>query len=192
MGKYKTILLDPPWPIVWKKSSQIGTKDLQYQTMPISEICNLPINELAADDCRIFMWTTNQFLPEALGIIRNWKFRYRLLFVWCKNNGIGDRLRVATEYIVIADRGNVQGGDRSQSMILNWLEAKKPQRHSEKPEVFYDIIEKISNTPRLEMFARDREGLFPNRTGWDVYGNEALNSIEIPNNFEKIEARGKN
>lgn len=192
MGKYKTILLDPPWPIVWKKSAQIGTKDLQYQTMPISEICNLPINELAADDCRIFMWTTNQFLPEALGIIRNWKFRYRLLFVWCKNNGIGDRLRVATEYIVIADRGNVQGGDRSQSMILNWLKAKKPQRHSEKPEVFYDIIENISESPRLEMFARDREGLFPNRTGWDVYGNETLNSIQIPTQFEKLEAGGQN
>ena len=174
--------MDPPWPIVWKKSAQIGTKELQYQTMPISEICNLPINDLADADCRIFMWTTNNFLPEALGIIRNWKFRYRLLFVWCKNNGIGDRLRVATEYIVIADRGNPAGGDREQKMILNWLEAKKPNRHSQKPEIFYEIIEQISQSPRLEMFARDKEGLFPIREGWDVFGNESSSSIRLPTN----------
>lgn len=179
MRKYKTILLDPPWPIVWKKDTQIGKKELQYQTMPIAEICNLPINEIADDNCRIFMWTTNQFLPEALGIIRNWKFRYRLLFVWCKNNGIGDRLRVATEYLVIADKGNPAGGDREQKMILNWLEAKKPPRHSQKPEIFYEIIEQISEAPRLEMFARDRQGLFPNRNGWEVWGNEAANSIVL-------------
>ena len=100
----------------------------------------------------------------------------------CKNNGIGDRLRVATEYIVIADRGNPAGGDREQKMILNWLEAKKPNRHSQKPEIFYEIIEQISQSPRLEMFARDKEGLFPIREGWDVFGNESSSSIRLPTN----------
>lgn len=177
--KYKTILIDPPWPIIWKKSSHIGTKELQYQTMPISEICNLPVPDLADDNCRIYMWTTNHFLPESLGIIRNWKFRYRMLFVWCKNNGIGDRLRVATEYIVIADRGNPKGGDRSEKMILNWLEEKKPNQHSRKPEKFYHIIESLSEEPRLEMFARPHSDLFPIRPGWDVWGNEVESTPEV-------------
>jgi len=39
-------------------------------------------------------------------------------------------------------------------------------RHSEKPELFAEIIERCSPGPRLEMFARRR------REGWAAFGNE--------------------
>mgnify|MGYP003408743372 CR=1 FL=1 len=57
-------------------------------------------------------------------------------------------------------------------------------KHSKKPDVVRDkIIELIGDLPRLEMFARE------SASGWDVFGNEAPNSIEIPSKKEPS-ARG--
>ena len=48
-------------------------------------------------------------------------------------------------------------------------------RHSQKPEeVRLRILELMGNVPRLEMFARVRV------PGWDAWGNEVRNSIELP------------
>ena len=48
-------------------------------------------------------------------------------------------------------------------------------KHSEKPQEVRDsIIRLVGDLPRLEMFARSAP------EGWDVFGNEAPNSIEIP------------
>ena len=45
--------------------------------------------------------------------------------------------------------------------------AARKTGHSRKPDLFYEIVERVSPEPRLEMFARRR------RYGWDVWGNEA-------------------
>jgi N6-adenosine-specific RNA methylase IME4 len=48
------------------------------------------------------------------------------------------------------------------------------RRHSQKPdEVRERIVELMGNVPRLEMFARTRT------PGWDTWGNEVKNSVEI-------------
>jgi N6-adenosine-specific RNA methylase IME4 len=46
-------------------------------------------------------------------------------------------------------------------------------QHSKKPEVFMDLIERVSPQPRLELFARRQ------RLGWDTWGNESLNHVEL-------------
>jgi N6-adenosine-specific RNA methylase IME4 len=46
-------------------------------------------------------------------------------------------------------------------------------RHSEKPGAFYDLVERVSPGPRLELFARTQ------RLGWDTWGNEALNHVDL-------------
>ncbi len=46
-------------------------------------------------------------------------------------------------------------------------------RHSQKPEAFQDLVETVSPGPYLEMFARRQ------RLGWDTWGNEALNHVEL-------------
>lgn len=40
------------------------------------------------------------------------------------------------------------------------------RRHSEKPQAFFNIVERMYGGPRLELFARDR------RLGWDALGDE--------------------
>ena len=47
-----------------------------------------------------------------------------------------------------------------------WFEHKR-LRHSEKPQMFRDlIIEVAGDLPRIELFARQKT------EGWDVWGNE--------------------
>ena len=54
-----------------------------------------------------------------------------------------------------------------------WWNVKRTNKHSKKPEFFQDIIETVSNEPRLEMFARRY------RMGWDVWGNEVKSDIAL-------------
>jgi len=47
------------------------------------------------------------------------------------------------------------------------LQLEPVGKHSEKPLVFYRIIERLyPNTPKIEMFARKYQH------GWDAFGNE--------------------
>ena len=62
---------------------------------------------------------------------------------------------------------------RVERIDTTWFEVKRTKRHSEKPEFFQDLIEKVSEAPRLEMFARRY------RMGWDVWGNEVESDIAL-------------
>lgn len=48
-----------------------------------------------------------------------------------------------------------------------------PKQHSRKPDAVMDAIEASSPAPRLEMFARRQ------RLGWDTWGDQALNHVEV-------------
>lgn len=53
-----------------------------------------------------------------------------------------------------------------------WYEAPR-RAHSEKPELFMDLIEQMSYSPRIELFARRA------RLGWHAWGNEVSSDIEL-------------
>ena len=76
--KYQIILADPPWNIRWQGRSSIGTKPLNYPTMTITELVEFgeKVKSISADCSKLFMWTTNAFLPEALGLLKHWGFQY--------------------------------------------------------------------------------------------------------------------
>lgn len=185
-GKYRTIMADPPWPIEWAKSAGIRMKELDYITMPIAEIAGLPVQSLAADDCRLLLWTTNQFLPDAIHICRLWGFRYKMLMTWCKPTGMGAEPRVATEHVVIGYRGNPKRmNSRNAAQVLNWHKATATGRHSEKPEDILKTFDEITDSPRLELFSRKR------RDGWHSWGNEVESDINFPpSNATKLTERG--
>jgi len=56
----------------------------------------------------------------------------------------------------------------SDSIIMKYqtILIDPPAGHSKKPECSYDMIEALSEPPRLEIFARQH------RLGWDVIGDE--------------------
>lgn len=54
-----------------------------------------------------------------------------------------------------------------------WYEAPRG-RHSEKPELFMDLIERMSPGPYVELFARRA------RFGWDYWGDQSLGTAQMP------------
>ena len=158
---YGTIYADPPWPYANHASRAAAVN--HYPTMSIDEICRLPVLERAKTQAHLWLWTTNSFLREAFTVIDAWGFDYKSTLVWIKPQlGLGNYLRVAHEFFLIASRGNLAGRATDQR---SWVEHDRLE-HSKKPKVFRTIVEKISPGPYLELFARSAAA------GWDTWGNE--------------------
>ena len=86
------------------------------------------------------------------------------------------------ELLIVATKGNFS--PPPQDVRIGSVIKQKRGKHSQKPMSFRDMISNwFPDKHKLELFARSREGLFPDYEyeGWDVYGNQANNSIEIPN-----------
>ena len=168
MKKYQIILADPPWNIRWQGSSSIGTKPLAYPTMTMVELVDYgkQVKEMAEDCSKLFMWTTNGFLHEALGLLKHWGFQYDKLWTWCKPTGAGGHPRNATEHLIEASRGALKSIGRHEKAVNNWFQAPT-KGHSKKPEEAYRLIEYCyPNSTKIELFARTR------RDGWDSNGNQ--------------------
>jgi N6-adenosine-specific RNA methylase IME4 len=181
LKKYKTIVIDPPWKYgSWGKGSKKalykGAKTsipMPYSTMSIDEIKDLPIKNLASENCELYIWTTQKYLPYTFEIIRHWGFKYCQTITWCKKpmgKGQGGIFCPTNEFLILSRLGKMPKVERIDS---TWFQVKRQNKHSKKPEFFQDLIELVSEPNRLEMFAR-RE-----RDGWDVFGNEVNNSIDI-------------
>lgn len=184
MTKYKTILIDPPWHYgKWGSASANAAmvktfiappKHMDFKTMSVKEIKRLPIGKIAAENCEVYLWTTQRYLPDAFNVLKAWGAKYCQTLTWCKKpmgTGQGGAYTPTTEFLLLARFGKMPNIKRVDT---TWWEVKRQNKHSKKPEFFQDIIETVSEAPRLEMFARRT------RIGWDVYGNEVNNSIELP------------
>lgn len=183
-AEYGTIVADPPWqqPDWGKRSgSRAGNwnekwlghpSKIPYPTLSLAEIQNLPVSDLAAPDAHLYLWTTNYFLRDAFSVVEAWGFEFSTLLTWCKapmGIGLGGTFVQTTEHILFARRGSLKALKRVDSTWWEW----KRTEHSRKPETFLDLVESVSPGPYLELFARR------NRLGWDTWGNEALNHVEI-------------
>jgi N6-adenosine-specific RNA methylase IME4 len=176
-GQYRTIVADPPWEYDAfannPKPGLGGTKAIPYPTMTLEEIAAIPVRTFAASDARLFLWTTNKYLPDAFDIARLWGFRYAQTVVWHKTGNPspfgGSIAPNHAEFLLVARRGVPPISQRWHSNVI----AANVQDHSAKPDAFLDVVEVVSPGPYLEMFARRQ------RLGWDTWGNEALGHVEI-------------
>lgn len=159
---FTTFYADPPWQ--YDNQGTRASTDNHYPTMTVADICCLPVDKLAADKSLLFLWTTNGFLEAALTqVIPAWGFTFKSSMVWVKPQmGIGNYVRNAHEFLLIANRGGLIPAGKSQ---LSWIEADRT-RHSAKPDSFRHVVESIAPGPRLEMFAREA------MPGWYAWGNQ--------------------
>jgi N6-adenosine-specific RNA methylase IME4 len=169
--RFRTILADPPW-----SANQSGDRGASqhYPLMTLRQITALPVSDLAEDNAHLFLWVTNSTLREGYDVAEAWGFTVRSPLTWIKFRlGLGIYLRNATEHLLFATRGNAPVNFRSQP---TWINAPV-QDHSHKPEEQFAIIERISDGPYLELFARRRP---PSRANWSVWGNGIDSDIRIP------------
>lgn len=170
---YGTIVADPPWdysegfvtqsrsPGKWEGAKRGYA--LPYSSMPVEDIAAMPVGDLAADDCRLFLWTTNKYLPAAFPIMEAWGFRYRQALVWHKLDGNmgGSVAPNSAEFLLVAVKGQPPVVERWKTAVIAHSQSKQ---HSRKPSIFLDVVEQVSGGPYVELFARQP------RLGWDAWG----------------------
>jgi len=181
-GHYGAILADPPWHFeVWSldpNDKKIRHPSKHYSTMSIDDIYAMPVEDLAADDCVLFIWIVWPMLEHGLKTVEAWGFKYKTCaFAWMKADGAqvdmfagdvpvqigpGYWTRSNSEVCLLATRGKPKriNADVRQGII-------SPRReHSRKPDGIHERIERLVGGPYVELFARQR------RAGWDAWGNQ--------------------
>lgn len=189
MEKFKIIYVDPPWSFNNKNTggNMLSGADAHYSTMNHKDICNLPINELADENCVLFMWWVASQPLEALKVVESWGFTLKTMsgFNWVKTTkhgklgfGMGFWTRAGSELCLIAVKGKpkrINAGIRSVELTdIDETIFAENEKHSKKPDIFRDrIVELMGDLPRIELFARQQS------EGWSVFGNEVENSVVL-------------
>lgn len=188
-GGFRAVLADPPWRFnTWNKTEVVQARaskttyksaNAHYGTLPLDEIKILPVADVSASDCTLFIWTCWPMLMESLSLIETWGFKFKTCgFFWTKAHagqidmfredmdalmGQGYWTRSNSEPCLLATRGSPKRlhADVRQGII-------EPRReHSRKPDCVHGRIERLVEGPYLELFARR------SRPGWATWGNEA-------------------
>ncbi|MGC8465813.1 MAG: MT-A70 family methyltransferase [Acidimicrobiales bacterium] len=168
---FNTILADPPWDV--QQKGALGAAS-HYKLMTLAEIKAMPVSDLAATDAHCWLWVTNATLRAGYDVLEAWGFTPRSPLTWINPRiGLGQYLRNATEHLILGTRGHAQVNFRAQP---TWMFAPL-QEHSHKPEEQYAVIERISDGPYLELFARRRPRSSAN---WSVWGDQVDADIVIP------------
>ena len=177
MKKYTVLYADPPWRYRNKPNGR--SPESHYPTMKTEDICALPIQALAAEDCALFLWVTMPMLFEAQKVLAAWGFRYKTVaFVWVKQNrkgsgvfwGMGYWTRANAELCLLATMGHPQRRAKNIHQVI----ISPVEEHSKKPEEARRRIEALlGEVPRLELFARRPS------PGWDVWGNEVESDVVL-------------
>lgn len=170
--KYIVIYADPPWSYNDKQSGSIsesyGAADKHYPTMTLSELKSLPINNLAADNSVLFLWSTAPLIEDALELCRAWGFKYKAQFIWDKvNHNMGHYNSVRHELLLVCTKGSCT--PQKVKLYDSVQVIEKTKEHSRKPEEFRAIIDDIyPHGNRIELFNRDGAP-----GGWVVWGNQS-------------------
>lgn len=175
LGRFGTILADPPWRFSNRtgKMAPEHRRLARYATMTNEEIMELPVAPLAMARSHLYLWVPNALILEGLEVMRRWGFTYKTNLVWHKvrkdggsdGRGVGFYFRNVTELVLFGVRGSLRTAAPGRRQV-NYIATRK-REHSRKPDELYEIIEGCSHGPYLELFARH------GRPGWKVWGNEA-------------------
>lgn len=178
--KFDLVLADPPWSYYGSatknaaagKHYDLVENEHLYKLKEVHNVCN--------KNSALFMWATCPRLDRAVDLMKKWGYNYRgVAFVWVKTTkegkiieGQGVRptfVKPTTEFLLVGTT-NKTGRPfpiHTESMGQVVL-APRTGKHSEKPSVFHERIEKLCGpgTNKLELFCRGvpREGWY----GWGM------------------------
>lgn len=145
--KYSVIYADPPWN--YAAGGATRNAERHYKTMKPEDIFDLPVQDIAEDDCLLFMWATFPNLDVALEAIKRWGFTYKTTaFVWVKRNkkspswfwGLGNWTRANAEVCLLATKGKPKRASASVHSVID----APIGRHSEKPAETRDRIVRLA------------------------------------------------
>jgi N6-adenosine-specific RNA methylase IME4 len=182
---YSVILADPPWAFRTFSGENMTPHrcaEDHYRTMELAEMKALPVGDIAARDCALFMWIVGSHLAESIELAAAWGFTFKTdAFYWIKQRLIdADQIDMFSNDIAEPRMGFgywtrkqvepcwlfTRGSPRRLSKGVRQTIIEPRREHSRKPDETHRRIEALVAGPYLEMFARE------GRLGWDVWGNQ--------------------
>lgn len=174
-GEYGLLYVDPPW-----KQTKGGHKSvrpnssgggLAYETCSLEQIQTHIFDavEHTTENSVLFLWTIDKYLFEAQRLAETLGYRLHARMIWNKVTGIpaAFTVRFGHEYLLYMYRGKLTPVNPEERGKIHTVFTEQVKRHSQKPEIAYEIIERLyPNLRKLEMYARNQ------RDGWDCWGNE--------------------
>jgi N6-adenosine-specific RNA methylase IME4 len=164
--KWRGILADCPWQ--WDSAGGFrGATTQYYPTMPLYELLTLPVGQIATDDAFLFHWVPPALLKEGIAVLEAWGFSYKTNIVWDKltHYGRGAYVRTVHEHLLVGVRPKTPRHFLDND-VLSMIRERRSRRNSEKPPIVHELIQRATNGPYIELFARKRVA------GWDCYGNQ--------------------
>lgn len=174
LPKFSVVYADPPWTYQHPVSDSRDITN-HYPTMTLEAIGALPVEKLLTEDAVLLLWSPPAKVQEASLIMNAWGFDLRSCAVWVKPSiGPGYYFRARHEILLLGTHGKPitpSPSNRPDSVF----EAPRSGRHSHKPEIVYEMIERMfPDLPKIELFARQA------RAGWVAWGLEAPDSTKEP------------
>ena len=170
MPKYKTVVIDPPWPLNGSKLElpHGSFPQVPYNTMSLNEIKSFPIDDFAAEESLLFLWVITRSIRFGFDILEEWGFKFHQIITWDKGSGhaIWSPLMGRTEHCLFAYRGNFRVLVNRMGVMQNLIKSDKTRKHSQKPSKFYRLIREWTPEPRIDIFARRAH------VGFDGWGFE--------------------
>jgi N6-adenosine-specific RNA methylase IME4 len=168
--KYEVIYADPPWRFQEASEASSKSPERYYSTMSGEEIKTLPVQNIAEKNSILFMWGVATMTELAYEVMRSWGFIPEGQIIWEKISsngkprmGLGGKVRYSHELLLIGHRGKPEKAKYQTPSVIT----SKITKHSEKPELFWVLIENMFPTAkRIELFARKP------RIGWTSVGNQ--------------------
>ncbi len=167
-SRFRVLVADPPWPFEDRLADTNRGALTQYQTMSIDDIKRFTLPPMY-EDSTLFLWRVAAMQQEALDVIDAWDYEVKAEIVWKKLTkhgkrffGMGRTVRMEHEVCLIATSGKPKTLDKSVRSVFE----APVGRHSEKPEIFYNLVERLREGPYSEIFARRL------RDGWSQYGDQ--------------------
>lgn len=173
---YDLILADPPWRQTKggkKKVRPISSgTELDYPVCSLNEIKEhlRQATSLCGDGGTIlFLWTIDKYLFDAQRIAEELGYKLHARMIWNKVTGIpaAFTVRYGHEYLLYMYKGKLTPVATEERGKIHTVFTEKVQRHSQKPEISYEIINRLyPKSKKLELYARQEH------EGYDVWGNE--------------------
>ena len=172
--RYPIIYADPPWDYQGQLqhagpgSGDSGGAIRHYPTVRLSDLIELDVTSISAEDSLLFMWATSPHLDQAIDLGKAWGFSWATVaFVWDKQRvNPGFYTMSQCELCLVFKRGRIPA-PRGARNVRQLVSAPR-EAHSRKPEEVRRRIEVMFPRQRkIELFARDED-----IHGWDVWGAE--------------------